>query len=193
MEAPNTHQRTLSRTARPNTDMDILENPKEWLKNFKQGWLAHLNETGKVDWGKYDRPRNRHAPSGPGIKLSKSRLMLISSSGGFLHDSQDPFDASNAFGDYTIRLIPSDTPFEAISYAHEHYDHQYIDKDPQVGLPLRHLEDMVSEGLIGELAPRVVSFSGYHPNVIRVVKELIPSILEVAKKDRVDAVLLVPT
>jgi hypothetical protein len=173
--------------------MDILENPKEWLRKFQAGWLAHFEDTGKVDWGKYDRPRNRFAPSGPGINLADSRLLLISSAGAYLHDSQKPFDAANPFGDYTIRLFPSDTPFEALAFAHEHFDHQYIIEDVQVVLPLRHLEEMVSEGIIGELAPNVISFSGYQPNVIRVVKELIPAIIKVAKEAMVNAALLVPT
>ena len=172
--------------------MDILENPKEWLHNFQQGWLAHFEETGMVDWKRYVRPRNHLSPSGPGINLAESRLLLISSAGAYLHESQEPFDSPNQFGDYSMRLFPSDTSFKSLSFSHDHYDHQYVDKDPQVLLPLRHLEEMVSEGVVGELAPNVISFSGYHPNVIRVVKELIPAILKVAKEDQVNAALLVP-
>lgn len=178
---------------RPNTDMEILEKPLEWLKEFQEGWLADYEKTGKPDWSKYVRPRNLLAPSGPGIDLSQSRLMLVSSAGGFLNDKQEPFDQDNNLGDYSTRLFPSDTPFSTIDYAHTHYNHKYVDQDPQVLLPLRHLEDMQKEGIIGELASDVVSFSGYQPNVIRIVKELIPKMIKAAKEMEVQAALLVPT
>ena len=172
--------------------MDIIENLAHWSSTFQNGWLAHYQQTGKIDWKLYVRPKNKSAPAGPGLDLSKSRLMLISTAGGYLAGSQAPFDAANDLGDYSIRLFPSSTPFEALAYAHTHYDHQAVETDPQVLLPLRHLEDLVSEGLIGQLAPSVVSFNGYQPDVARVLDEIIPPILEVAQAEKVDAVLLVP-
>lgn len=177
---------------RPNSDLSILENPLEWLKDFQQGWLASYEQTGKPDWNTYTRPKNRLAPSGPGINLSESRLMLISSAGGYWPETQEPFDEDNTLGDYTIRVVPSDTPFEKIKYAHTHYDHKYVNEDPQSILPLKHLEGMVEEGMIGEIAPVFVSFMGYQPNVIRVVKELVPAVMKVAKEYAVQAALLVP-
>jgi D-proline reductase (dithiol) PrdB len=185
-------ENTASLQPRPNSDLSIVENPLEWLKSFQQGWLAHFEKTGEPDWKAYTRPRNHFAPSGPGVILAESRLMVISSSGGYLPDEQKPFDADNILGDYSIRVIPSDTPLSAIKYAHTHYDHKYVDADPQVLLPFEHLEDMVNEGKLGEIAPVFVSFSGYQPNVIRVVKEIVPAIIKVAKEHRVQAALLVP-
>lgn len=177
---------------RPNSDLSIVENPLEWLKDFQRGWLASYEQTGKPDWKTYTRPKNHFAPSGPGIDLSQSRLMLISSAGGYCPETQKPFDEDNTLGDYSIRVIPSDTPLSAIKYAHTHYDHKYVDEDPQVVLPLKHLDDLVDEGVIGELAPVFVSFNGYQPNVIRVVKELVPAVIKVAKEHAIRAALLVP-
>ncbi len=136
--------------------------------------------------------KNRVAPTGPGVDLAKSRLALICSAGAYVHDTQAPFDAPNPLGDYTIRLFPSTTPFEALAYAHDHYDHTAVEADPQVLLPLRHMADLVSEGVVGELAPSVISFSGYLPDVVRVVNELIPAIVGAAKAEQIDAALLVP-
>jgi hypothetical protein len=59
-------------------------------------------------------------------------------------------------------------------------------------LPLGHLADLVSKGTIGELAPAVISFSGYQPDVVRAVDELIPAIVTAAQKMQADAALLVP-
>ena len=172
--------------------MEILENLAEWKADFEQGWLAYYQETGQFDWSRYAKIKNSAAPAGPGLDLSQSRLIFISSAGGYLPASQEPFDAPNALGDYTIRLFPASTPFESIAYAHEHYDHTDVNTDPQVLLPLHHLADLVNEGVIGELAPTVISYSGYQPDASRIVHELIPAILKVARAEHAEAALLVP-
>lgn len=173
--------------------MEILENLAQWQTEYEQGWLAHYRETGEMDWERYNRPKNKIAPAGPGINLAKSRLALISSAGGYLSQSQEPFSTNKAdLGDYTIRLFPSSTPLEALAFAHVAYDHTAVNEDPQVLVPLRHLEDLVSEGVIGELAPSVISFCGWQPNVVRTINELIPAIVEAAKAEKIDAALLVP-
>lgn len=178
---------------RPNTEMDVIEMPWEWNRTFQKGWLAHFQETGELDWTKYSRIRNILAPSGKGIDLANSRLLFITSAGGYLKHEQEPFDAANLMGDYSLRLFSPDTALDQIAYSHEHYDHKYVDQDPQVLMPLQHLNNMVEEGIIGELAPVVINFMGYQPNVLRVVKELIPLIVDIAKQNKVQGVLLVPT
>ena len=173
--------------------MKILEDLEQWKAEYEQGWLAHYQETGEFDWKRYNRPKNSTAPAGAGVDLSQSRLALISSAGAYLRDSQEPFNTDlAALGDYTIRLFPSSTPFAALAFAHGFYDHTAVNEDPQVLLPLRHLEDLVNEGVIGELAPSVISFCGFQPDVERTVNELIPAILEAAKAEAIDAALLVP-
>jgi hypothetical protein len=82
--------------------------------------------------------------------------MLISSAGGYLRDQQQPFDAAHPLGDYGIRVFPSRTPLEALAFAHEHYDQAAVNQDRQVLVPLRHLEALVNEGVIGQLAPSMI-------------------------------------
>lgn len=175
-----------------NSELSILEKPKDWLKNFNSKWIGHLEKTGKIDWDKYSKIRNKFTPSGAPINLSESKIMLVSSSGAYLPASQEMFDQDNVLGDYSNRIIPSNTSFDEIEFSHTHYDHKFVDQDPQVLLPLRHMEDFVSEGIIGEIAPVTVSFSGYQPNVIRVAKELVSNVLAIAKEHKIDGVLLVP-
>ena len=172
--------------------MEILENKDQWRTNFHEGWLAHFQQTGTVDWKLYQGPKNSAAPAGPGIDLGTSRLMLISSAGGYLRKTQQPFDAADPLGDYSIRVFPSSTPLDALAIAHDHYDHTAVDQDPQVPIPLRHLEALVAEGMIGEMAPSAVSFMGYQPDASRVVDEMVPAILQVAQAEQVRAALLVP-
>lgn len=176
---------------RPNSEMSILEKPLEWLQEFQRGWLANLEKTGQPDWGKYIWLRNLHAPSGGSIQLAESRLLLISSAGAYLRDQQEPFNTRSPLGDYSVRLVPRGTGFEQIEFANSHYDHTFVQTDPQVLLPMLHLEELAAEGKIGGLAPVIVSFNGYQPNAIRVVKELIPQILRVAREQDVTAALLI--
>jgi len=173
--------------------IEILENKEKWSEEFRSGWLAYQKETGISNWQIYNRPTNELTPGLPGIKLSESRLMLISSAGGYLAGRQKPFDAASAYGDYSIRTFPISTPFDALAFAHDHYDHAFVDQDPQVALPLRHLEQITTEGHIGRLASSVISFMGYQPDSARVVDEVIPEIISYAKANNVHAALLAPT
>jgi hypothetical protein len=173
-------------------DYNIFEGREEWTTTFRSGWEAYTNANGHPEWDLYHRVRNKNCPTGTPIDLKTTRLMLISTAGGYLKDSQQPFDAASLYGDYTLREFPLSTPLDALDFAHDHYDHANIDADRQVALPLRHLEDMAREGLIGEVVPTVVSFSGYQPDATRIVDELYPAILEIAQRERVESALLIP-
>jgi hypothetical protein len=173
--------------------MKILEDLDQWKAEFEQGWLAHYQETGEFDFKIYNRPQNNIAPFGPGIDLSQSRLTLISSAGVYLPESQKPFSTNKAeLGDTSIRLIPMSTPPEKLAYAHVAYDHTAVEQDFQVLIPLRHLQDMADEGIIGDLSPSFISFCGWLPDVEKTINELIPAIVQAAKAQEVKAALLVP-
>lgn len=172
--------------------MDILENREAWIEHFEANWLAHYEKTGETDFKQYEYVKNENAPSGKAIDLSQSKLLLVTSSGAYLKKSQTAFDAPNPLGDYTVRTFPQRTDLAEIAFAHEHYNHQYVDQDAQSVLPLRILEDMQSEGIIGELAETVVSFHGYTPDVRHLLDETIPQVMGLAKEQQVDAALLIP-
>jgi len=172
--------------------VEIVENLSQWSDQFEQNWLKHYQETGETFWKIYNRARNENAPGTPGIDLAHSQLLFISTAGGYLAGEQEPFDAENLLGDYTVRTFPIDTPFEKLAFAHDHYDHTAVTIDPQVLLPLNHLQEMAAAGEIGGLYPDVISFQGYQPDVRRIVNELIPTVLAVIDKEKVDGALLVP-
>jgi hypothetical protein len=173
--------------------VEILEDRAAWEAAFRAGWLAHYERTGTTDFKQYIRPKNSVAPAGRSIELRRSRLVLISSAGGYLPASQEPFDAASPLGDYTIRLIPTGTVLSDIAYAHDHYDHTAVNADPQVLLPLGHLADLVAEEQLGALASNVVSFMGYQPDVGRALDELIPAIRAAVRAEGAQAALLVPS
>lgn len=173
--------------------MPILEDRDAWEQAFRAGWLAHYEASGETNWKLYNRPRNQESLAGPPVDLSASRLVLISSAGGYLPADQPPFDAAHVLGDYTIRTFPSDAPLDQVAYAHDHYDHAAVNSDPQVLLPLGHLADLVAQGAIGALTPNVISFMGYQLVVTRVLDELIPAIVAAVKAEQAQAALLVPS
>lgn len=172
--------------------MDIVENYDQWQTDYFAEWLPHYEKTGELVWLNYPRAHNRTAPSGLGIDLAQSRLLLISSAGGYLRDEQEPFDAANELGDYSIRLLAAGTPLERIAFAHEHYDKTAVTADPQVLLPLKHLQGMAAQGKIGALTPAVISYSGYQPDISRILSQTIPAILQAAQKQQANGALLVP-
>ena len=172
--------------------MEILENKTAWAAHYRQNWLAQAQENGFPNWKIYQHPRNEAVPGTPGVRLDISRLLFITSSGAYLPAQQRPFDAANLYGDYSMRSFPVGTPFSELAYGHEHYDHAHIDQDPQSALPLSYLAELVTTGVIGDLAPNVVSFMGYQPDSARVVDELIPPIIKEAQAQHVQAALLAP-
>lgn len=171
---------------------------EEWAERFEGGWLDHVRREvlgspgAEPDWSLYESPRNRTAPSGRAVRLAGSRLILISSAGASLGSRGEPFDAENVLGDPTLRLIPAAAPLSDVRFDHTHYDHRAVSEDPQVQLPLRHLEQMVADGLIGGLARNVVSFSGYQPDARAVADLIAPGVLAAAREEKADAALLVP-
>jgi D-proline reductase (dithiol) PrdB len=172
--------------------MDVLENRDRWYSEYRQGWLAHFQQTGELDWERYQRPTNKEVPVGPGLDLGQARLMLISTAGGYLKGQQEPYDAANPLGDYGLRTFPTSTSFDQIAFAHEHYDHRAVNEDPEVLLPLRDLEIMQAAGQFGELAESVISLMGYQPDVTRTLDETIPAVISTASAAQANAALLVP-
>jgi D-proline reductase (dithiol) PrdB len=180
------------------TRIPVVENSDEWGERFEAGWLAYVKENvvgvpdASPDWDLYKGARNRQWVSGKGIDVSKSRVLLVSSAGGSLVSANAPFDAENPISDPTIRVFPSSTPLDEVRFDATHYDHAGINVDPQVQLPLRHMEDLAADGTIGELTDNVVNFSGYQPDIRIVANEVAPRILDAAREEKADAALLVP-
>ena len=181
------------RAGRQTTDMEILENPLEWLREFQDGWLSKFENSGAIDWSLYRPPRNQSAPNSRGVNLAESRLMLITTAGAYCSGKQNFFNSAHPLGDYSIRQVPISAHVEDLAIAHPDLDLAYADQDIEVILPLKHLNQMVKEGFIGSLAPVFISYCGFQPHAIRIVKELVPAILKAIKQYHVHAALIVPT
>lgn len=172
--------------------MSILDDRDAWQAEFKAGWLKTYLDTGELDWKAYNLPRNETTVSGPAVDLAKSKLALITTGGFYVAGDQEPMDEPDMHGRYDIRLLPADMAPEAYSISHTHYNHDAVNEDRQVLLPTKYLAEMVEAGEIGEMAPHIISFMGYQPDVTRVVDETIPAIISACKEMEVTAALLVP-
>jgi D-proline reductase (dithiol) PrdB len=127
-------------------------------------------------------------PWAPLVKrVSQARIALITSGGLHLPD-QEPFVLSN---DPTYREIPRTTTQADIRVSHRGYDVSGPLEDMNCLLPLRRLEELESEGIVGSLAPTNYAFNGSVPKY-ELLEEWPHQAAEQMRQEQVDAVLLTP-
>ena len=172
--------------------MEILENPLEWLREFQDGWLSAYERSGEADWSLYVPPVNRSVPHSRGISLPDSRLILITTAGVYYPGCHEAFKHQTSLGDYSLREIPVATPLDRLTFSHPDLDEQSVRLDPQTLAPVKLLQEMVVKKELGSLAPVFLSYSGFQPHAIRIVKELVPQVLKAARAYGSHAALIVP-
>jgi len=142
----------------------------------------------QYDWSKHDT-----CAFVPVTKpLAESRISLIASSGIF-RDDQEPFEPDGwPVDEVGIRLIPKDTDGKRLKLYYNYYDHRDAVKDINCVYPVDRLQELEKEGVIGELAPSLISLGmgrTYRRSLI--FKTLAPKIMEVLHEQGVDGVLVV--
>jgi len=101
----------------------------------------------------------------PGARLGKplagTRIALVTSAG-FFAPGRPPFDASIRGGDWSFREIPSTTAVQtlAIGQKSDAFDHNGIEADRNLALPLDRITELVQCGDIGDVSPRHFSIMG---------------------------------
>ena len=129
-------------------------------------------------------------------RLSDSRIALLTSSGMYLADEQDPFDlererAEPTWGDPTFRSMPQD--LSSVGLAHLHISHDDILSDPNIALPVDRLAELAEDGVIGEVAPRHLSVMGFQGVSLEGWREIAaPGIIDLLHEDEVDGLILAP-
>ena len=123
-----------------------------------------------------------------GPPLDERRVAIISTAG--LHVRRDrPFQIDP---DDFYRVIPGDVQSNDLVMSHiaASFDRSGYQRDWNVVFPLDRLREMEKERIIGSLADFHYSFSSAHePDQFRQVAHQVAGLL---KKDKVDAVLLLP-
>jgi D-proline reductase (dithiol) PrdB len=123
--------------------------------------------------------------SGP--PLSQRRVALINTAGLVLRDDR-PFMIDP---DDFYRLIPGDVQANDLVLSHPSpgFDRSAFQRDWNIVFPLDRLRELAAEGIIGSVADFHYSFGGFMPETMEAPAQEIASLL---KKDKVDAVLLLP-
>ena len=129
-------------------------------------------------------------------KIEDCKVALISS-GGFYHKDDKPFDLDRErreplWGDPTFRKIPRGISQEDIRMGHLHYENSHAQKDFNCMFPIKALEDLLADGLIGGTADYQLSFMGYQPRIGTFIRETAPRTIELLSEMDVDLVLLSP-
>lgn len=129
-------------------------------------------------------------------RLSDSRIAILTSSGMYLEETQQPFDlererAEPTWGDPSFRVIPA--PVDEIGLAHLHISHDDILADPNIALPVDRLAELARSGIVGEVAPRHLSVMGFQGTSLEGWRDIAaPGIIDLLHEDEVDGLILAP-
>ncbi len=128
-----------------------------------------------------------------GRPVSEARVALVTSAG-FTTPGDRPFDLDLAGGDYSFRTLPADAALATLAVHHrsDAFDPAPLAADRNVAFPLARLRELAVRGLVGEVAPRHLSFMGSITRPERLISESAPAAADVLAGDGVDIALLVP-
>jgi len=123
----------------------------------------------------------------------EARVALVTSAG-LVAPGQEPFDLDYRGGDPSFRVLPADVEVARLEEHHrsDTFDHVGIQSDPNLAFPLDRLHELASDGLVGEVAPRHVSFMGSITAPGRLTRETAPAAADLLVEDEVDLAVLVP-
>jgi len=128
--------------------------------------------------------------------LSECTVALLSTAGIACHGDQ-PFDQEGErrnpwWGDPSYRTIPLGSTEKDVRLYHLHIDPRFAEADLDVVLPMRRLQELADEGLVGRPAPTHYSTMGYILDPEELVSKTAPAIAERMRSEGVDAAALVP-
>jgi D-proline reductase (dithiol) PrdB len=144
-----------------------------------------------------EREPSHQVPWTPLAKpLSACRVALVSSAGIARHD-QRPFDQDLErrdpwWSDQSWRPIPLGTTEDDVGIYHLHIDPRFARQDLDCVLPLRRLQELAAERIVGGAATTHYSFMGYILQPRQLLASTAPAIAAAMGAEAVDAAVLVP-
>jgi D-proline reductase (dithiol) PrdB len=128
--------------------------------------------------------------------LSECTVALVSSAA-IARREDPPFDQERErrnpwWGDPSFRIIPRGTTEQDIRLHHLHIERSFGEQDLDCVLPIRRLEELQSERVIGCVAPSHYSFMGFLLKPREFLERSVPAIITRLKQEAVDVVAIVP-
>lgn len=173
----------------PTPIQPILEQPAAWQGRLA-AWLAQVGTTWADELASYPFVRNEGCVTAAPRALSEVRLAVVSTAGAYLPEEHAAFEESGR--DLSLRTFPADIDLSLVGFARSLGPDPAAESDPQVLLPLYHLDELVGSGVLEEVAPEVISCHGRILDACRVVDELAPAVLREVERQGVTAALIVP-
>jgi D-proline reductase (dithiol) PrdB len=136
-------------------------------------------------------------PFTPLAKPLRECTVALLSTAGIARNDDRPFDQEGErrdpwWGDPSFRRIPLGTTEKDIRIYHLHIDPKFGEADLDVVLPMRRLQELASEGVVGRPAATHYSTMGYILEPTELVEKTAPVIAAAMHEEGVDAVVLVP-
>lgn len=120
--------------------------------------------------------------------LAESRVAIVTSAA--LHT---PDDEGFTAGDTSFRIIDRSRRDLVLGHWSPNFDHTGVALDLNVVYPIDRLEELARQGVIGDVAPRHISFAGNQPDDVATIRlDSGPAAARVLRDDGVDVVLLTP-
>ncbi len=150
--------------------------------------LDQMTEAERKHLEKLSCPTFETQPWVEGAPLSNRRLAIVSTAG--LHSRNDrPFTLDP--GNY-YRVIPGDIKADDLVMTHvsTNFDHTGFQQDWNVVFPIDRLRELAEDRIISSVADFHYSFMGAHDPMH--MEQEARSVARLLRKDKVDAVLLLP-
>lgn len=133
-----------------------------------------------------------------GKRLAESRIALLTSAGVYVRGAQDAFDleaerSKPDWGDPSWRAIPAAAGPGELGVAHLHINHEDVLADPEIALPMRLLDELAGERVVGGAASSHVAVMGYQDRRLRDWhRKTVPEIVAHLHAEATDGLILAP-
>jgi|APSaa5957512622_1039677.scaffolds.fasta_scaffold88554_3 D-proline reductase (dithiol) PrdB len=124
--------------------------------------------------------------------LNVSKVSFVTMGGLYL-EGQKPFEDIDDWGDVSFRELPKTLRNGEFHIAHLKYDHQWVNRDLNVLLPLSIFEEFEKEDLIGEIADTHYAFMGSIPDPLGLIVDTAPEVARRMHSQQVDIAILCST
>jgi len=125
------------------------------------------------------------------VPLAQARLTFISTAG-VQPKGTLPFDVVHPVGDYTFRVVPSDSRPEDLEIHQLKYPTDGAHRDLNVIFPIERLQELRDKRVVGGLTDSFFSFIGYNMDPDLLERTLADELAQAVQDQQADLALLSP-